>query len=56
MKPTRPAVTFAHSCDLFGLSLAGAYRYTAVIDRVDTPIAATPRALVTGPEIAMSAR
>ena len=30
-------------CDLFGLSVAGAYRYTSVLDRVDYPQRAEPR-------------
>ena len=30
-------------CDLFGLSVAGAYRYTSVLDRVDYPQRAGPR-------------
>ena len=30
-------------CDLFGLSIARAYRYTAVLDRVDFPERADPR-------------
>ena len=30
-------------CDLFGLSIAGAYRYTAVLDRVDYPDRADPQ-------------
>ena len=42
-------------CDLFGLSIAGAYRYTAVIDRDRLPRPRrAPGGLVTGPEIAMS--
>lgn len=32
-------------CDLFGLSIAGAYRYTSVLDHVDYPDRAQPREL-----------
>ena len=39
-------------CDLFGMSIAGAYRYAAVIDRVVYPDRAEPRECVTGPEVA----
>ena len=41
-------------CDLFGLSVAGAYRYAAVLDRVDFPARAGSREPVAGAEVAMS--